>query len=152
MPGEMDLETILNTLSPVLLGPTYVYCSLAQSTYGALAELEPLASVREPEGLTLIVKAEDAERAQLECLGMFRCIRLEVHSSLESVGLTARVSAALAEHGVSANMLAGAHHDHILVPHAMANKALKIIERLGEQNKAEDYTRPSPTTLLCSDS
>ena len=132
MPGEMDLETILNTLSPVLLDSTYVYCSLAQSTYGDRANLAPLASVQEPEGLTLIIKAEDAEREQLEHLGMFRCIRLEVHSSLESVGLTARVSVALAEQGVSANMLAGAHHDHILVPHAMATKALEIIERLGE--------------------
>lgn len=134
MPGEMDLETILNTLSPVLLDPVYVFCSIPKSTYGDLASLKPLASVQEPEGLTLIVTAEDAEREQLESHGLFRCIRLEVHSSLESVGLTARISAALADQGISANMLAGAHHDHILVPHAQAIEALEIMACLSGKN------------------
>ena len=134
MPGEMDLETILNTLSPVLLDSTYVFCSIPKSTYGDLATLQPLASVQEPEGLTLIVRSEDAEREQLESHGVFRCIRLEVHSSLESVGLTARISAALAAQGISANMLAGAHHDHILVPKAKAIEALRILTDLSGKN------------------
>ena len=130
MPGEMDLETILNTLSPILLEPTYVFCSLPTSNYGDLASLDPLASIQEPEGLTLIVTDEAAKGAHLDGHGLFRCIRLEVHSSLESVGLTARISTALAKHEISANMLAGAHHDHILVPHSRATEALDILEHL----------------------
>jgi hypothetical protein len=130
MPGEMHLETILQTLSPRLLDGDYVFCSLPEAKYGDLASLSPLASVQEPEGLTLVVRAVDAEREHLEGHGLFRCIRLEVHSSLESVGLTARLSTALAEQGISANILAGAHHDHILVPQARALDALATLRQL----------------------
>ena len=47
----------------------------------------------------------------------FRCRRIElrVHSALEAVGLTAAVSGALADAGLTANVVAGAHHDHLLV-------------------------------------
>ena len=130
MPGEMDLKNILKTLSPKLLEPVYVFCSLPTLSYGDLASINPLASVQEPEGLTLVVRAEDAQREGLASNGLFRCIRLEVHSSLESVGLTAKISAALAANGISANMLAGTHHDHVLVPHLRALEALEIMEKL----------------------
>jgi uncharacterized protein len=129
MPGEMHLETILQTLSPVLLEESFVFCSLPEAKYGDMASLSPLASVQEPEGLTLVVRAVDAEREQLESHGLFRCIRLEVHSSLESVGLTARLSTVLAERGISANMLSGAHHDHILVPETRALDALATLRQ-----------------------
>jgi hypothetical protein len=46
------------------------------------------------------------------------------------VGLTARLSTALAEQGISANILAGAHHDHILVPQARALDALATLRQL----------------------
>jgi hypothetical protein len=130
MPGEMDLNRILQTLSPVLLEDTYVFCALPDHQYGDLAELSPLAAVQEPEGLTLIIKAQDAQRENLPFHGLFRCIRLEVHSSLESVGLTARLSTALAEQGISANLIAGAHHDQVLVPEQSAVQALQILESL----------------------
>ncbi len=39
-----------------------------------------------------------------------------VHSSLAAVGLTARVAGALAERGISANLIAASHHDHVFVP------------------------------------
>ena len=86
--------------------------------------------MQEPEGLTLIIKAQDAQREHLPFHGLFRCIRLEVHSSLESVGLTARLSTALAEQGISANLIAGAHHDQVLVPEQSAVQALQILESL----------------------
>ena len=130
MPGEMDLNRILQTLSPVLLEDTYVFCALPGHQYGDLAELSPLAAVQEPEGLTLVIKAQDAQRENLTFHGLFRCIRLEVHSSLESVGLTASLSTALAKQGISANLIAGAHHDQVLVPEQSAAHALEILESL----------------------
>ena len=130
MSGEMSLEIILQNLQPVLLEEFYVFCSLPTEAYGALTHLLPLASVQEPEGLTLVLQAEDARREGLHFHGEFRCIRLEVHSSLESVGLTAVISTALAQEGISANLLAGAHHDHVLVPASRASDAMGVLQEL----------------------
>ena len=57
-------------------------------------------------------------------------ITLSVHSSLEAVGLTARVSAALAARGISANIVAAVHHDHIFVPWQLREEALAALREL----------------------
>lgn len=57
-------------------------------------------------------------------------LTLTVHSSLEAVGLTAAFSAALGEAGISCNVLAGFHHDHILVPWALRDAAVATLRGL----------------------
>ena len=84
------------------------------------------ASCIEAEGLSLIVPLDAAPQGALP----MRCITLQVHSSLEGVGLTAAVSAALAQAGIPANMVAGYHHDHVYVPSADADRALKVLQQL----------------------
>jgi len=132
MPGELKLTTIIKNLQPVLMDDDYVFCSLPGKVYGDASDLEPLACVREPEGLTLVLTAETARKEKLVFHGKFRCIRLEVHSSLESVGLTAAVSNALAAQDISANLIAGTHHDHILVPAKKSSQAMEILIRLSQ--------------------
>ena len=68
--------------------------------------------------------------AGFDCTHTFRCITLRVHSSLHAVGLTAAVSAELARHAVSANVVAGFYHDHVLVPAAQADAAVRLLEDL----------------------
>lgn len=58
-----------------------------------------------------------------------------MHSSLESVGLTAKVSTKLAEHGISANIMAGYYHDHIFVPFGRASDAMAAIKELSENRE-----------------
>jgi hypothetical protein len=53
-----------------------------------------------------------------------------VHSSLEAVGLTAAVAAVLAAAGISANLVAAFHHDHVFVPADRAGEALDRLRRL----------------------
>jgi uncharacterized protein len=53
-----------------------------------------------------------------------------VHSALDAVGLTAAVSRALAAAGLSCNVLAGLHHDHLLVPAGRADEALAVLREL----------------------
>ena len=69
-------------------------------------------------------------------------ITLQVHSSLEAIGLTAAVSAALTEAKISCNVLAGFHHDHLLVPVADADRALEVLHELVAANGGS--TRPAP--------
>ncbi|MGI9367350.1 MAG: ACT domain-containing protein [Ruegeria sp.] len=84
------------------------------------------ASCVEAEGLSLIVPIAAAPKGAVA----MRCITLQVHSSLEGVGLTAAVSAALTEAGIPANMVAGYHHDHVYVPSGMADQAVKVLKSL----------------------
>ena len=58
---------------------------------------------------------------------VFGWITLQVHSSLESVGITSAVSTALARVGISCNVLAGFYHDHLLVPVDDVDEAVDVL-------------------------
>jgi hypothetical protein len=105
----------------------YVFCTFAKARYGDHATLEPLAACAEPEGLTLVVPRSRADETGVSYESIFRGITLRVHSSLNAVGLTAVVSAALAEQGMSANIIAGYYHDHIFVQSEHAERAMAAL-------------------------
>jgi uncharacterized protein len=85
------------------------------------------ATVREDEGMTAVLPRERADELGLEYDYVAAWITLRVDSTLEQVGLTALFSHALADAGISCNVLAGVHHDHLLVP---ADRAVEAIEVL----------------------
>lgn len=78
----------------------------------------------------MVLTKENADKAGLKYESIFKCITLNVHSSLEAVGLTAEVSRRLAQRGVSANIMAAYYHDHILVPAEKAADALSALRDL----------------------
>lgn len=117
----------LKNLNPVLLEDEYVFCTFLSSIYGDHSKLNPIASFNEKEGLTLVVKKEIAKFNNLEFKGTFKCISLNLISSLTSVGLTALISKALADNEISTNIYAGYYHDHIFVPLEKANDAFKLL-------------------------
>ena len=57
-------------------------------------------------------------------------ISLTVHSDLAAVGLTAAFARALADKGISANVVAGFYHDHIFVPWLRRHDALNALQEL----------------------
>ncbi len=120
------LDQMLARMSPELAAPTYLFVTVAQSPAG----IEPLMSLREDEGLTLIVSADQAAEHGLPVEHPMKRITLRVHSSLDGVGLTAAFSTALAEQGISCNVVAGYHHDHVFVPEADAERALAALREL----------------------
>jgi len=133
MSAETDLATLIRNLEPRTLPGAYVFCSVEDANYGALSHTSPLASFAEPEGLTLVLTRESADEEGLAYEGTFRCISLQVHSSLEAVGLTAAVTGELAAHDISANVIAGYHHDHIFVPSRQAEPALRLLETMSSR-------------------
>ena len=60
-------------------------------------------------------------------------ITFGVQSSLVAIGLTARVAAALAARGISANMIAAFHHDHVFVPWDRREEAMTALRELSER-------------------
>jgi len=130
MAGILELNTLLKTMNPELKQDEYIFCCLA----GSLADyvhLNPLASYVENEGLTLILNADTAEKAGITYESKYNLITLNVHSSLEAVGLTAAVSAKFTEHNISANVVAAFYHDHIFIQTDKAQAAMKALGEIG---------------------
>ena len=136
MTAVTDLQSMLQTMEPELIDEQYVFFVFPDGSYGDHAGLNPVAAVQEKEGLTLIVSRTSADRQGLAYDGVFRCISLSVHSALEVAGLVAAFSTALAEVGISANVIAGYYHDHIFVPETDAAMALETLQALSAETNA----------------
>lgn len=130
MTGEIDLNTLLTRMDPQLSDQSYVFCVIAQDRYSDYAELNPIGSFLEDEGLTIIVAQSQAIQHRLPFDAVFKKITLQVHSSLQAVGLIAAVAAALTEVGISTNVVAAYHHDHLFIPANRSQDALVALQRL----------------------
>ena len=126
MRGEKELQKLLSALSPVLEEGAYVFCTQQGPPQALKAKARMV--FEENEGTTLILERSLAHGLLHE--GVFACIRLDVHSSLEAVGLTAAVSTALAHQGISANVVAGYYHDYIFVPYEKKEAALGCLKKI----------------------
>jgi ribosomal protein S18 acetylase RimI-like enzyme len=125
--GERDLAALLAGLSPRLHDGAYVFTTVA----GAVPEgATPVVVVDEDEGRTLVLRRTQADERGLPYAFVAAWITLQVHSALDAVGLTAAVSRALTEAGISANVVAGFHHDHLFVPYDRADKAVEVLRAL----------------------
>ncbi|HAH60709.1 MAG TPA: acetyltransferase [Treponema sp.] len=133
MPGETNLSVLLKSMEPEPDAGEYIFCSTAESGQGVDAR-DAWAVISEDEGKTLILKRESADRCGVRYESVFRKITLKIHSSLDAVGLTAAVSAALARQGISANVVAGYYHDHIFVQSANAAEAVDALKKLAAEN------------------
>src|SRR5699024_6244795 len=89
-----------------------------------------VATVQEEEGTTLVLPRSEADAAELPYDYVAARITLRVHSTLDAVGLSAAVSTALAEAGLSCNIMAGYYHDHLFVPAEHAQRAMGVLHEL----------------------
>lgn len=115
-------------MEPVLNDGVFAYASLLAGYSIGLDDV--VATIREPEGLSVVLTEARAQALQLPVL--FRCawITLTVHSDLQAVGLTAAFARALGDAGISCNVVAGAYHDHIFVPEERALDAMAALRQL----------------------
>jgi uncharacterized protein len=113
-------------LDPELRPGRFVFASVPTIPNG----IAPLATVVEPEGVSVVLSADQAERLGLRYEFVAGMITLRVDSALDAAGLTAAVATALAEAGLACNVVAGHHHDHLFVPHERAEEAMSILRAL----------------------
>ncbi len=140
MPPVSDLDSLICNMSPQLREGIYVYIQ-CNGELPSLNDSRIVASVREPEGLSLIVEDSYATEKGLE--PSFECawITLNVNSDLAAVGLTAVFATTLAKSGISCNVVAGLHHDHIFVPVHQAALALQALQAM-QLGKCHYETNP----------
>jgi len=129
-PGITDLKLLLSGMKPNLVEGEFVYCNVPASTFADLVHLEPVGLFREREGVTLILPLETARQAGFPAAPAMRMITLDIHSSLEAVGLTAAFATALGNEGISANVVAAYYHDHIFVSVGDADRAMAALQAL----------------------
>tara|TARA_B110000014_G_C20088546_1_gene569629 strand:+ start:1199 stop:1603 length:405 start_codon:yes stop_codon:yes gene_type:complete len=126
--GEEDLSIILANLNPEFLTEDYVFISLNNCSSDKLNQLNPIATFKEKEGITLVITEEKAKKDNFEYNLVFKCITLGVHSSLKSVGLIATISKLFLDNGISCNVFSGYFHDHIFVQNYLSKNAMKLLK------------------------
>jgi len=131
MPGETDLATLLASLDPVLDAREFGYATVPLGT--PLPEgFQPWGLFHEDEGLTLIAPASELAAAGIEALAGLARLTMMVQSSLEAVGMTAAMATALTRAGISANVVAAYHHDHVFVPWNRRGEAVAVLAALAD--------------------
>jgi hypothetical protein len=126
--GENNLALLLKSLQPKLHAGEYVFCTSVGPVNIPIEQ--QIMSFREEEGITLVVEKNVADHYQLKYTYVASWISLTVYSSLEAVGLTAAFSKALSQAGISCNVVAAYHHDHIFVNQADGTRAQEILKKL----------------------
>ena len=131
MSGEMNLQVLLRNMQPVRHGE-YAFCVLDDAAYKALTA-RPLATFQEQEGLTVILPQAEADRLGLAYSYVGTLITLNVHSSLNAVGFLAKITAKLADNGLSLNAFSPVYHDHIFVRPEDAERTMGLLLELSRE-------------------
>lgn len=143
--GEVDLHILLRSLQPVIVPGEYVFVTV-DATDTRVDCTRALAMVRESlETLSLVLPRALADELKLNYSFVACWITLQVHSSLEAIGLTAAVAAALTHEGISCNVIAGHLHDHLLVPTDRISDAERALQRLSASAARDQQAVASPS-------
>ncbi len=128
MTGEKHLNSLIKNLKPLMHKGQYVFVSCTK--YTKIPTEDIIAMFREEESITVVLERQKADELGWKYTFIAAWITLMVHSSLEAVGLTARVSNALAKEGISCNAIAANYHDHIFIPYQHAQRAMSVLSKL----------------------
>ena len=131
MSGITEIQVLLKEMKPVLDRTEYVFTTMDYYNLNEdITRLNPIATFLEKEGMTVVITKKTAVQQNIAFDAVFNKITLEVHSSLEAVGLTAAIATALTANKISANVIAGYFHDHLFVPIDNADMALATLIEL----------------------
>ncbi len=129
MPGETNLQRLLANMQPELLEREFVFCSVSPTEFEQL-RIHLVGWFREAEGITLVIERNIADDEGLDYEFVSRMITLNIHSSLEAVGLLAAITSKLAAAGISLNTISAYYHDHLFVPRDRASAVMMLLDEL----------------------
>lgn len=132
MAGETNAQKLIKGMTPKLHPGDYVFCTVTD--VNAINRADTIFEFREEEGTTVVIERNKADALKLEYEYVSSWITLQIHSSLEAVGLTALFATELAKYSISCNVIAGYYHDHIFVATQDAEKAMKALVGLAESS------------------
>ena len=103
MTGIKELQQLIHGMTPVLNKGEYVFVSVQDISQ--IEREKTICEFREKEGITVVLSKSYADELKLTYDFVASWITLEIHSSLEAVGLTAAFSAELAKINISCNIV-----------------------------------------------
>lgn len=128
MSGEKDLQTILKSMSVSCDNVRYGFAIVPSISGLEFNQLQT--TFKESEGLAIHASEDYLVSKGLNSEGPFAKLTIDIHTSLEMVGLTAVMAKKLADNGISANVVAGFYHDHIFVQYDLREKAIAALLEL----------------------
>lgn len=126
-------QDMISNMTPEVQPGRFAFISTNDPVLISKLSLDAIGTFREAEGLSMLVPVELTKDTDLP----MKCITLNVYSSLEGVGLTAAVAAALGAHDIPCNMVAACHHDHVFVPADKCDQALEVLKSLQKHSVAK---------------
>ncbi|MFK7811262.1 MAG: ACT domain-containing protein [Maribacter sp.] len=133
MIGEVNLRQLVQGMTPKLNKGEYVFVTVEDVS--KISRNDTICEFKEEEGTTVILERSKADLLKFNYDFVASWITLQIHSSLEAVGLTALFSSELAKHHISCNVFAGYYHDHIFVDIKDSKKAIKVLTDLSKNYK-----------------
>src|SRR3982751_3240461 len=134
MAAESRLDALLANLAPVRRPGSFVFVSVPVLP----PAIPAVVVIMEDKGVTLVVERHIAATAGYTFDSSWAMVTLTVASALDAVGLTAAVAGTLAAAGISCNICAGYHHDHLFVPEERADEAVALLADLSRKAKATE--------------
>ncbi|KFF11346.1 acetyltransferase [Chryseobacterium soli] len=129
MSGEKNLTVLLQNMEPVLNDGDYVFSTV--ENVSQIPDMEKLLFFfREKEAVTVVLEKSIADEWNLKYNYISSWLTLNVHSSLEAVGLTAAFANALKHENISCNVVAAYFHDHIFVAKEDGGRAMEALKKL----------------------
>lgn len=126
----LEQGNLMRSPDPELLPESWDYVSVQDISVITDLARNALAVVYEPEGVTMVLPSSVQTPPGSLREGPFAAIRLNLQTSLQEAGITAKIAQSWAEKGIPCNVLAGFHHDVFLCPWDRREEAFELIRQM----------------------